>query len=87
MSDDEFYLPSQSDSKRMDLFLVSGRNRYKKYIEPSFVPEPNNVTVHKGQTAVLKCTVENLGPKTVCIPVIHSILEKFVVFWINSKRH
>ncbi|XP_056020489.1 uncharacterized protein LOC125652343 isoform X2 [Ostrea edulis] len=65
MSDDEFYLPSQSDSKRMDLFLVSGRNRYKKYIEPSFVPEPNNVTVHKGQTAVLKCTVENLGPKTV----------------------
>lgn len=50
------------------LFLfveVSGRNRYKKYIEPSFVQEPNNITVYKGQTAVLKCTVENLGPKTV----------------------
>ncbi|XP_078313358.1 neurotrimin-like isoform X1 [Crassostrea virginica] len=44
---------------------VSGRNRYKKYIEPSFVEEDTNITVYKGQTAVLKCTVENLGPKTV----------------------
>ncbi|XP_061192004.1 MAM domain-containing glycosylphosphatidylinositol anchor protein 1-like [Saccostrea echinata] len=44
---------------------VSGRNRYKKYIEPNFVKEPNNITIHRGQTAVLKCTVENLGPKTV----------------------
>lgn len=46
-------------------FGVSGRNRYKKYIEPNFVQEANNITVHRGQTAVLKCTVENLGPKTV----------------------
>ncbi|KAL4228243.1 hypothetical protein ACF0H5_013676 [Mactra antiquata] len=32
---------------------------------PDFLPSPSNVTFHKGELAVLRCSVYNLGTKTV----------------------
>ncbi|ESO92559.1 hypothetical protein LOTGIDRAFT_120469 [Lottia gigantea] len=32
---------------------------------PYFIKRPNNVTFHRGETAVLVCAIENLGTKTV----------------------
>jgi len=30
-----------------------------------FIPQPQNVTYQVGQTATLRCSIENLGKKTV----------------------
>lgn len=32
---------------------------------PNFLPVPTNITVHQGETAQLRCRIQNLGPKTV----------------------
>ncbi|KAK3578279.1 hypothetical protein CHS0354_010481 [Potamilus streckersoni] len=32
---------------------------------PLFLPSPTNITVHEGELAVLKCRIQNIGPKTV----------------------
>lgn len=42
-------------------------NLYRHYHSavPSFLPVPTNITVHEGETAQLRCRIENLGPKTV----------------------
>jgi len=36
---------------------------------PSFKPTPSNVSVSLGQTAVLRCSVDNLGDRTVSLMV------------------
>lgn len=36
---------------------------------PVFLPRPNNVTFHRGDTALLPCAIENVGTKTVGGPV------------------
>lgn len=33
--------------------------------DPYFLPAPNNISVHEGDLAVLKCRIANLGPKMV----------------------
>lgn len=44
------------------LFFLEG------YINaPSFHETEPNVTVHSGELAILRCTIENLGPKTVSL--------------------
>lgn len=34
-----------------------------------FIPQPQNVTFEVGQTATLRCSIENLGKKTVCLSI------------------
>lgn len=43
---------------------VDGGGRYNQS-RPTFKPTPSNVSVSLGQTAVLRCSVDNLGDKTV----------------------
>jgi len=43
------------------------RKTYDQSQRPSFKPTPTNVSVSLGQTAVLRCRVNNLGDKTVRI--------------------
>lgn len=41
---------------------------FEGYINaPSFHETEPNVTVHSGELAILRCTIENLGPKTVSL--------------------
>ncbi|KAJ8304777.1 hypothetical protein KUTeg_018360, partial [Tegillarca granosa] len=37
----------------------------RQQANPKFLPEETNVTFHRGETAVLRCKIENLGPKQV----------------------
>ncbi|XP_071166254.1 zwei Ig domain protein zig-8-like [Mytilus edulis] len=45
------------------IIQVLGRNG--PVIPPKFLPVPRHITVHRGETAMLECTVENLGTKKV----------------------
>ena len=42
---------------------------------PSFKPTPSNVSVSLGQTAVLQCSVDNLGDRTVSL-TIYTVSQK-----------
>ncbi|KAL3866924.1 hypothetical protein ACJMK2_044171, partial [Sinanodonta woodiana] len=45
---------------------MSGNNIFhKEGVAPSYLPSPSNITVHEGELAVLKCRIQNVGPKTV----------------------
>ncbi|KAH3741606.1 fibroblast growth factor receptor-like 1 [Dreissena polymorpha] len=37
----------------------------RRKVEPTFLPTPTNITVHRGDLAVLKCQIRDLGPKVV----------------------
>ncbi|XP_076101268.1 zwei Ig domain protein zig-8-like isoform X2 [Mytilus galloprovincialis] len=45
------------------IIQVLGRNG--PVLPPKFLPVPRHITVHRGETAMLECTVENLGTKKV----------------------
>jgi hypothetical protein len=49
------------------IFLVSGEV-VKRQLVPTFIHQrSNNLTIHRGETAVLRCQIRNLGPKSVRI--------------------
>lgn len=37
----------------------------RKKLQPKFLPTPTNITVHRGELAVLRCHIVDLGPKVV----------------------
>ncbi|XP_050402225.2 zwei Ig domain protein zig-8 isoform X2 [Patella vulgata] len=41
------------------------REEHQSFSMPYFLNRPNNVTFHRGDTAVLRCAIENIGTKTV----------------------
>ncbi|KAK3584854.1 hypothetical protein CHS0354_027596 [Potamilus streckersoni] len=45
--------------------LPVSSERSARQAVPKFLPTPTNVTVHKGELAVLRCHIRNLGPKLV----------------------
>ena len=45
---------------------------------PVFLPTPRNVTASLGDRAVLRCRVENLGTRTVCLSTVNFLLTIFV---------
>ena len=46
--------------------------------KPIFLPAPTNITVSPGDTATLKCRVDNLGTKTVTHTSIRVIALKLI---------
>ncbi|KAL8580654.1 hypothetical protein ACOMHN_043470 [Nucella lapillus] len=49
---------------------------------PYFLPRPNNLTVHRGDTAVLPCAIGNVGTKTVPVNEKQERMET-----VTQKRH
>ncbi|XP_045215734.2 zwei Ig domain protein zig-8-like [Mercenaria mercenaria] len=37
----------------------------RRKLQPTFLPTPTNITVHRGELAVLKCHIKDVGPKMV----------------------
>jgi len=54
---------------------------------PSFKATPKNVSVGLGQTAVLRCSVDNLGHRTVSISTyIHRVQQKAILLFVTSAN-